>query len=251
MSIQGQLRILRDHPGLCRFLLPNVCSTGKALGTGAYAWERRGGRGRWGCMCGEENPRNTPRRGSESQHRGKIYRGVPADVEPTTSPHSAFLGICFLPPSRLPVLVMEKLHTSLDDLLERHTRHHPLLTMADIPLGLKKFMLLDIVNGLVFLHHHVPTPVIHSDLTAKYVLLNSLMFAKISDLGNARIVDFQPDQLARTLSRIPGTPVYMPPEAFDHNSRYGPRLDIFSFGHLALYTMIQVCCLLSFHCSFA
>ena len=28
-----------------------------------------------------------------------------------------FLGICFFPESRLPVLVMERLHTSLDDML--------------------------------------------------------------------------------------------------------------------------------------
>ena len=64
--------------------------------------------------------------------------------------------------------------------------------------------------------------------------------AKISDLGNARIVNLQPGQLARTLTRIPGTFVYMPPEAFNEGSQYGPRLDIFSFGHLALFTLTQV-----------
>ncbi len=66
------------------------------------------------------------------------------------------------------------------------------------------------------------------------------MVAKISDLGNARIVDFLPGQLACTQSRVPGTAVYMPPEAFDQHSRYGPRLDLFSLGHLALYMLIQV-----------
>ncbi len=66
------------------------------------------------------------------------------------------------------------------------------------------------------------------------------MVAKISDLGNSSIVDIQPGQLARTLSHVPGTPVYMPPEAFDNHSRYGPRLDLFFFRHLALYTLIQV-----------
>ena len=66
------------------------------------------------------------------------------------------------------------------------------------------------------------------------------MVAKISDLGNARIVNLQPGQLAQTLSRIPGTAVYMPPEAFHCAATYGPRLDIFSFGHLALFTVTQV-----------
>ena len=41
-------------------------------------------------------------------------------------------------------------------------------------------------------------------------------------------------------SPVPGTLAYMPPESFDEHSRYGPQLDIFSFGHLALFTLTQV-----------
>lgn len=66
------------------------------------------------------------------------------------------------------------------------------------------------------------------------------MVAKISDLGNARLVNLRPGQLAQTLTRIPGTLAYMPPEALSETSTYGPKLDIFSFGHLALFTLIQV-----------
>ena len=64
--------------------------------------------------------------------------------------------------------------------------------------------------------------------------------AKITDLGNSRIVKLQPGQLAQTLSRLPGTLVYMPPEALTAASRYGPSLDVFSFGHLVLFTLTQV-----------
>ena len=39
--------------------------------------------------------------------------------------------------------------------------------------------------------------------------LTSSMVAKISDLGNAHIVDLQPGQLARTLTRVPGTLVHI------------------------------------------
>ncbi len=66
------------------------------------------------------------------------------------------------------------------------------------------------------------------------------MVAKVSALGNSRIVDFQPGQLAQTLSRVPGTMVYMPPEALDDTARYGPSLYIFSFGHLSLFTLTPV-----------
>ena len=53
-------------------------------------------------------------------------------------------------------------------------------------------------------------------------------------------MNLQPGQLARTLSRLPGTLTYMPPEALSATACYGPSLDIFSFGHLALFTFNQV-----------
>ena len=142
-----------------------------------------------------------------------------------------FMGVCFLPNCQLPVLLMERLDGSLDDLLE---------TVPNIPLVLKRSMLEDVSRGLLYLHKHTPQ-IIHRDLTAKNVLLTSSLVAKITDFGNTRIVNLQPGQLARTLSRLPGTLAYMPPEALSANARYGPSLDVFSFGHLALFTLNQVC----------
>ena len=147
-----------------------------------------------------------------------------------------FLGVCFLPNCQLPVLLMERLDESLDDLLE---------TVPNIPLALKRSMLEDISRGLLYLHKHTPQ-IIHRDLTAKNVLLTSYFVAKVTDFGNSRIVNLQPGQLARTLSRLPGTLVYMPPEALSASSRYGPSLDVFSFGHLALFTLLQVNTVVSF-----
>ena len=141
-----------------------------------------------------------------------------------------FLGVCFLEGSTLPVLVMERLDSSLDDLLE---------TSPGLPLALKQSLLADVARGLLYIHTR-NTPIVHRDLSARNVLLTSSLVAKISDLGNARIVNLQSGQLARTLTRLPGTVSYMPPESFDGGSQYGPRLDIFSFGHLALFTLTQV-----------
>ena len=141
-----------------------------------------------------------------------------------------FLGLCFLDGSALPVLVMERLDSSLDELLE---------DAPGLPLPLKRSLLADVARGLLYLHTRNP-PVVHRDLSARNVLLTSSLVAKISDLGNARIVDLRPGQLARTLTHLPGTHSYMPPEALVEGSRYGPRLDIFSFGHLALFTLTQV-----------
>ena len=141
-----------------------------------------------------------------------------------------FLGLCFLPNTRLPLLVMERLEMSLDDLLEH---------MPSLPLSLKRSVLEGVACGLVYLHEKEP-PVIHRDLTAKNVLLTSSLQAKITDMGNSRIINMRPGQLARTLSQLPGTLVYMPPEALSDTHRYGPSLDVFSFGHLTLYTVTQV-----------
>ena len=141
-----------------------------------------------------------------------------------------FLGVCFLPTCQLPVLLMEKLDGSLDDLLEM---------VPDISLILKRSLLVDVARGLLYLHKHNPQ-IVHRDLTAKNVLLTTSLVAKITDFGNSRIVNLQPGQLARTLSQLPGTLVYMPPEALTSASRYGPSLDVFSFGHLVLFTLTQV-----------
>ena len=141
-----------------------------------------------------------------------------------------FLGLCFLPQTQLPLLVMERLETSLDDLLE----HVP-----GLPISLKRSVLEDAASGLLYLHNR-PSPIIHRDLTANNVLLTASLVAKISDMGNSRIVDMRGGQIARTLSKLPGTLVYMPPEALDDTHRYGPSLDVFSYGHLALFTLTQV-----------
>ncbi len=141
-----------------------------------------------------------------------------------------FLGLCFLEGSELPLLVMEKLEMSVDDLLE---------CSPNIPLAVKISILTDTGSGLVYLHSLGP-PIVHRDLTARNILLTSSLTAKITDMGNSRMVTLRPSQLAQTLSKNPGTTVYMPPEALSESHKYGPSLDVFSFGHLALYVLTQV-----------
>ena len=141
-----------------------------------------------------------------------------------------FMGVCYLPGSRLPSLVMERLNWCLHELLE---------TTPNIQLFTKLSILINVAGGLVYLHNQSP-PVIHRDLTARNVLLNSALVAKIADLGVARIVDLRGDRLVQTMTTGPGNIVYMPPEAIDDHARYNKSIDIFSFGNLALFTFTQV-----------
>ena len=140
-----------------------------------------------------------------------------------------FIGICFLEDqSSYPVLVMERLHTCLDSVLE---------SKRTLVMGFKLQVLLDILKGLNHLHNMNPL-IVHRDLTTRNVLLNNdSLRAKIADLGNARMIE--PGKLSKTLSQSPGTQVYMPPEATHIKPEYDASLDMFSFGHLMLYVVIE------------
>lgn len=140
-----------------------------------------------------------------------------------------FLGLCISPSSPLPILVMEHLYCSLDDLLEGS---------PDIPLYMKRSILRDVALGLAHLHGRHPA-VIHRDLTARNVLLNNNMQAKLADFGVARILNLPVGKLEATLSRVPGTSTYMPPEVFNREAKYNTAVDIFSYGHLLLFTITQ------------
>ena len=142
----------------------------------------------------------------------------------------AFEGVCRLPNEDLPVLLMELLVKSLYSYL-LHPSHASLGTYR------KATILCDIASGLAYLHSRSP-PLVHRDLTSRNVLLDSKETAKIADFGNARILDIDP-QSSKSMTSRPGTLEYMPPEAFGSSSEYDTSLDVFSFGHLALFTATQ------------
>ena len=142
-----------------------------------------------------------------------------------------FLGVCYLPGAQLPVLLMEKLQTSLENLLE---------TSPNIPIDLKVHLLTGTGRGVVYLHSRTP-PIAHRDLSAKNILVDNGLNAKIADLGVSRIVNIQPGRLAASMTQMPGTGVYMPPEAAQEEgiTRYNTAIDIFSFGVVSLFTLTQ------------
>lgn len=138
-----------------------------------------------------------------------------------------FFGLCFFENSKFPMIIMEKVNSNLDATLTNYT---------NMPLALKNMLMQDIAKGLNYLHTQYP-PIIHRDVTAKNVLVTSTMMAKLADLGNARII--QSHCIPSTLSQMPGTLVYMPPETFHPSPVYDTSLDMFSFGHLILFILLQ------------
>ena len=138
-----------------------------------------------------------------------------------------FLGVYLERSSRLPVLVMEKMDTSLRTQLEERSKE-------EFPLHQKVFVLRQVTQAIAYLHNQNP-PLVHHDLSPNNVLLNVVSFVtKVSDFGMSRAIN--PSALSRK-SSIKGTQAFMPPEALHDPPRYNETLDVFSFGNVILSTL--------------
>ena len=122
---------------------------------------------------------------------------------------------------KLPVMVMEKMQYSLRGLVEKYD---------NIPLNVKLTILDEVCLGLRYLHSRNP-PIVHRDLTPNNILLGGHLEAKITDLGVAKVMK---SDNQKTMTKLPGTPDFMPPEALSKRPVYGPSLDVFSYGCVIL-----------------
>ena len=231
---------LHDHPGLRPFVLSDVQLTGTNIGGGAY-----------GTVDEVAFPVAAAAKTIHPILQGGLSKAASEFVREcklmSTLRHPnivQFLGVVFFPGSRLPALVMERLLTSLHDLLDPDPDTPPLRDaippLAFFSMALKCSVLQDVACGLAYLHGQSP-PIIHRDLSARNVLLNSGMVGKIADLGVARMAPRM--RAAATMTKGPGASVYMPPEAFapaksnKEMSKYDASIDIFSLGVATIFTV--------------
>ena len=224
-----QLVKIEDHPQLKPFVLNNVQFTDRVIDRGAYGTVKEVILSGTRCAAKCIHQDLVHRDNNEEALRNVTLKFVEECVRMSTlcHPHIVqFLGIYCHDSHPLPYLVMELMNSSLHKLLE---------TMHDIHLRFKCSFLRDVSRGLSFLHNLQP-PMIHRDLTAKNVLVNSGLVCKLADLGTARIV---PNEIFATMTQAPGTAIYMPPEALLAKTRYDTAIDLFSFGVLSIFTLSQ------------
>ena len=137
-----------------------------------------------------------------------------------------YLGMYQDPDTLLPVLLMELMDGSLTRLLESSPQ--PILYHIQVNISH------DITLALSFLHSN---GIVHRDLSSNNVLMIGIIRAKVTDFGMARLGDLS---TRATITKCPGTAVYMPPEAIKDKPVYTEKIDCFSFGVIAVQVMTRL-----------
>ncbi|KAL3839924.1 hypothetical protein ACJIZ3_024515 [Penstemon smallii] len=125
---------------------------------------------------------------------------------------------------------------SLHDILSARYR-------VSVGFGTRMHIALNASRGILYLHTEADPPIIHRDIKANNILLDSKMTAKVSDFGISKLApisDPKGHTTAHISTNVKGTPGYVDPEYFLTN-KLTEKSDVYSLGivFLELLTGLQ------------
>ena len=95
-------------------------------------------------------------------------------------------------------------------------------------------VLAGVASALHYLHNEFDQKVVHRDLKASNILLDTNYNARLGDFGLARAIENEKNSYAeQELGGVPGTMGYVAPECF-HTGKATPESDVFGFGAVVL-----------------
>ncbi|XP_072978969.1 probable L-type lectin-domain containing receptor kinase S.5 isoform X2 [Typha angustifolia] len=95
-------------------------------------------------------------------------------------------------------------------------------------------IVVDVASALHYLHNEYDQKVVHRDLKASNVMLDSAFNARLGDFGLARALETDKTSYSEVkFDGVPGTPGYLAPECF-HTGKFTRESDIFGFGAVVL-----------------
>lgn len=134
-----------------------------------------------------------------------------------------YIGVTFEPQMQPPVICI------ITELAARGSLYH-LLYKGDVNLdqAKRRELVLQIVEGVDFLHSRKPTRV-HRDLKSANVVLDRELNAKLCDFGLTE--SMEKTHISRR-DQEGGSPRYMAPEVFDPRQKLTEKIDIWALGCL-------------------
>ena len=144
-----------------------------------------------------------------------------------------FYGVSTSPTKRY--IIMECLDQSMEKVIAK-------LEFKQLTLSLdqKLKMILNIANGIEYLHSLKPRKIIHRDLKPQNILLDSNGNCKLCDFGLSKSIS---QATVSALTNQLGTHFYMSPEMFDINAvdpTYATAVDIYSFSIIMWQLLFEI-----------
>jgi tRNA A-37 threonylcarbamoyl transferase component Bud32 len=137
-----------------------------------------------------------------------------------------FMAVCMTAPNRAIVTELVSRGSLWDCLRKNETLGFPQvdsLTQPHWPLAAIKKVVIGALQGLAYLHGHVP-PIIHRDMKSANLLVGDDLTIKICDFGLARLRD-----ASIYMTSHVGTVHWMAPEVLN-SQKYNERADMYSLG---------------------